>query len=62
MGKKIKVCPMCGSTRIYYVVGEMTGEKYQCDECGYIGSFILEIDEDEYVEWLKAMREKKTNE
>ena len=59
---KIKVCPMCGSTQIHYIAGMMTGEKYQCENCGYIGSVILEIDEDEYEDWLKAMRERKKKE
>ena len=34
----------------------MTGEKYKCENCGYEGSLILEIDEEEYEKWLKEMR------
>ncbi len=62
MGKKIKVCPVCGSTRIFYYMGEMTGAKYQCNDCGYVGSLILEIDEDEYENWLKAMHNSEGDE
>ncbi len=53
---KIKICPKCGSTHIHYVAGMVTGEKYICEDCGYIGSFILEIDEEDYEEWLREMR------
>ncbi len=54
---KIKICPVCGSTRIYYVAGMITGEKYRCEDCGYEGSLIMEIDEEEYEEYLKKIRE-----
>ncbi len=53
---KIKICPVCGSTRIHYVAGMVTGEKYKCENCGYEVSLILEIDEEEYEKWLKEMR------
>ena len=56
---KIKICPVCGSTRIYYVAGMITGEKYHCEDCGYEGSVILEIDEKDYEKWLKDLRKKK---
>ena len=56
---KIKICPVCGSTRIHYVAGMITGEKYHCEDCGYEGSVILEIDEEDYEKWLKEMRKKK---
>ncbi len=59
MGKKIKVCPVCGSTRIHYVAGMITGEKYHCEDCGYEGSLILEIDEEDYEKWLREMKKKK---
>jgi len=53
---KIKICPVCGSVRIHYLNGMVTGEKYRCENCGYIGSLIVEIDEEEYESWLKEMR------
>jgi len=56
--KKIKVCPMCGSTHIHYVAGMITGEKYKCEDCGYEGSLILEMDIEEYKRWMKSRGEK----
>ena len=48
VSKKIKACPMCGSRNVYVVDGGLMGMIYRCKECGYEGSFIVEIDEDEY--------------
>ncbi len=56
---KIKICPVCGSTHIHYVAGMVTGEKYKCENCGYIGSLIVEIAEVDYERWLKELRGKK---
>ncbi|MGC9122953.1 MAG: hypothetical protein ACP5IB_02620 [Thermoplasmata archaeon] len=53
---KIKICPECGSTRIYYLNGMISGEIYRCEDCGYIGSLILEIDERDYEKFLKEIR------
>jgi uncharacterized Zn finger protein len=53
---KIKICPVCGSTRIHYVAGMVTGEKYKCENCGYVGSLILEIEEEDYETWVKELR------
>jgi DNA-directed RNA polymerase subunit RPC12/RpoP len=43
----IKVCPQCGSTRIFYEAGGITGEVYHCQTCGYVGALILEQEIDE---------------
>ncbi|AGB04299.1 hypothetical protein AciM339_0411 [Aciduliprofundum sp. MAR08-339] len=53
---KIKICPVCGSTRIHYVAGMVTGEKFKCENCGYIGSLVVEIEEDEYEDWLRERK------
>lgn len=42
--KKFLVCPQCGSTDIYYEAGLITGYKYHCKKCHYIGAFIIERD------------------
>jgi len=42
--KKIKRCPKCGSTDIVSVAGMMTGYKYHCRKCDYVGVLILEED------------------
>ena len=43
-GQLFVTCPYCGSTRINYEAGMVTGQKYKCDECNYIGSLIFEKD------------------
>jgi C4-type Zn-finger protein len=40
-------CPSCGSCEIYPVAGGYIGPVYLCKECGYRGSLVLEVDEDE---------------
>ncbi len=52
---------MCGSTHIHYVAGMITGEKYYCEDCGYEGSLILEMDFEEYKKWLKEKGEQDDN-
>ncbi|MFP4051256.1 MAG: TFIIB-type zinc ribbon-containing protein [Thermoplasmata archaeon] len=43
---KILRCPECGSTNVVPETGFVTGYKYHCNKCGYIGPFVIE----EYVE------------
>jgi transposase-like protein len=43
----MRCCPRCKSTEIYEVAGGYIGQVYRCKQCGYRGSFILELDEDE---------------
>jgi len=38
-------CPVCKSQEIFPVVGGYVGQVYLCKDCGYRGSFILEIDD-----------------
>ncbi len=46
---KIRMCPQCGGNELYYESGLITGYKYHCKNCDYIGALILEkeIDEEE---------------
>jgi transposase-like protein len=37
-------CPSCKSQEIYAVAGGYIGQVYLCKDCGYRGSFVLEID------------------
>ncbi|MCI4344142.1 MAG: hypothetical protein L3J87_00750 [Thermoplasmata archaeon] len=45
-GRSVKVCPQCGSARIVMEAGFITGQRYHCLACDYIGSLILETDLD----------------
>ena len=40
-------CPVCKSQEIFPVVGGYVGQIYLCKDCGYRGSFVLEIDSPE---------------
>jgi hypothetical protein len=40
-------CPSCKSRNIFAVAGGYIGQIYLCKDCGYRGSFVLEIDDDE---------------
>ncbi|MGA1793075.1 MAG: hypothetical protein ACMUHM_03920 [Thermoplasmatota archaeon] len=35
-------CPECMGTELYYEGGFMTGYKYHCKNCDYVGSFVIE--------------------
>ena len=43
-GKKLLRCPSCLSDRVVMEVGFITGQKYRCETCGYVGPLILESD------------------
>ncbi len=58
---RILVCPVCKSTEIDLDAGGYTG-KYYCKNCGYIGSYVLEMTEGEYKEMLEGDIEKKVEE
>lgn len=42
--KRVLRCPQCGGTNIYYETGLITGYKYHCKDCDYIGALIIEED------------------
>jgi hypothetical protein len=42
-------CPACKSQEIYAVAGGYIGQVYLCKDCGYRGSFVLEIDDEDTV-------------
>jgi transposase-like protein len=48
-----EVCPVCGSSDLYYEAGGYTGKIYHCKYCDYIGALVVEADE----EMAKAIRE-----
>lgn len=43
-GRRILVCPVCGSTDVTYYMGLKMGYQYQCKSCNYVGALILEAD------------------
>ena len=44
-GKRTRlICPQCGGDDLYYEAGLITGYKYHCKKCDYIGAFIIEED------------------
>lgn len=47
---RVKQCPTCGSTDLYYEAGLITGQKYHCKRCHYIGPLVFEK---EVIEKLK---------
>jgi len=40
----VLTCPQCGSADLYYEAALITGYKYHCKKCGYIGAFVIEKD------------------
>ena len=44
MLKKVLTCPHCGSASLYYEAGLVTGYKYHCKDCDYVGAFVIEKD------------------
>ena len=44
MKKTVLTCPQCGSADLYYENALITGYKYHCKKCGYIGAFVIEKD------------------
>ena len=42
--KTVLTCPQCGSADLYYETGLITGYKYHCKKCDYIGAFVIEKD------------------
>lgn len=49
----ILCCPVCQSTEIYEVIGGYGGQVYRCKHCGYRGSLIMEVDEEDLREALR---------
>lgn len=45
--RKLLLCPDCGGTELDYEAALITGYKYRCRSCGYVGPFVVERDLDE---------------
>jgi transposase-like protein len=51
-------CPSCKSQEIYAVAGGYVGQIYLCKDCGYRGSFVLEIDDADTVRKTEKNKKK----
>jgi predicted RNA-binding Zn-ribbon protein involved in translation (DUF1610 family) len=40
--RRVLTCPQCGSADLYYEAALITGYKYHCKKCNYIGAFVVE--------------------
>ncbi len=40
--RRVLTCPQCGSADLYYEAALITGYKYHCKNCNYIGAFVVE--------------------
>ena len=45
--RKVLTCPQCGSADLYYEAALITGYKYHCKKCNYIGAFVIEKEMEE---------------
>jgi hypothetical protein len=43
-GPAVLICPQCGSDRIVMEAAQITGAKYHCLACDYLGAFVVEQD------------------
>ena len=41
----VLVCPVCGSRRIIQISTGITPTRYVCEDCGYTGYLVVEIEE-----------------
>jgi len=46
---------VCLSRRVILYLGGYAGKIYKCQDCGYVGPLILEVDEDEYKKLVDKM-------
>lgn len=44
--KRVLRCPQCGSRELYYEAGMITGHKYHCKRCHYIGPLVIQDEGD----------------
>ncbi|HII07429.1 MAG TPA: hypothetical protein HA349_09005 [Methanotrichaceae archaeon] len=51
--KMVEVCPVCGSSELYYETGGFVGKVYHCKDCNYVGALVVEATDD----MIKAIKE-----
>lgn len=55
----VLLCPQCGSDELYPEMGFMTGYKYHCKGCDYVGSFVVEEALEDAAETQRRIREEE---
>jgi len=48
--ERVLVCPRCGSTKVHLssrLDAWLTPKKYFCEDCGYVGPIIIELEKEE---------------
>jgi predicted RNA-binding Zn-ribbon protein involved in translation (DUF1610 family) len=45
-GRRVLLCPQCGSANILPVAGMIVGQVYHCTKCDYVGSLVFETELD----------------
>ena len=56
----VLICPKCGGKRVKQIITEIYGtspQRYDCKDCGYVGSLVLDVSEREKSETDIAMEE-----
>ncbi len=56
-GQQIKICPKCGSVYVNWIAGGLIGAVYKCDDCNYVGPFILEVRARDLEKFRKELKE-----
>lgn len=57
---QIKMCPKCGSDHVNWVIGGIMGYIYTCEDCGYSGPFILEVDSSDADKFREEIRKSRS--
>ncbi|MFY9717654.1 MAG: hypothetical protein WAK40_06960 [Thermoplasmata archaeon] len=43
-GRRVLLCPKCGSAKIALIAGQILGQVYRCEHCDYVGSLVFETE------------------
>lgn len=57
----LKICPKCGSIHVNWIAGGAIGAVYKCDDCNYLGSFVLEVKPENLAQFQKELGEQEEN-
>ncbi len=57
----MKICPKCGSIHVNWIAGGVAGTVFKCEDCFYVGSFILEVKAGDLEKFQKEIRRETEN-